>query len=689
MPNTNHNLKADDFIELGLKPALAEELAQGLKRFAESVLTAPERWSRISRRLLKPSYPFDVHRLVFNAVFKGWDETKGPPPVWIPDNIDTSNISWLMKASGNTDYKQLYEWSIRERSAFLQAMIQRLGIRFQRNYSTLLDITAGVDNARWLPEARFNIVDSCFAASDESPAVLYQKRGEVIRTVTIGQLRALAFRVANGLVTVGIKPGDIIAIDMPMGVEAVAILLGAIANGCNIATIADTFSSQEIEKRLKLTRPKCIFTQDFRNRRSEKPALYEKVKSANSPRAVVLPLFGDSPLKLRDRDLSWEQFLSDKDTFTTVTRSPADPVCILFSSGTTAEPKAIPWDQTTPIKSAIDGHLHHDIRPGDIICWPTNLGWMMGPWLVFSSLINRAAMALHYGAPTSKDFAGFVQDAAVSMLGVVPSIVASWRASQCLDGCDWSRIRVFSSTGECSNPQDMFYLMAQAGYKPVVEYCGGTEIGGAYITGTVVQPAIPGTFSTPALGSEWVILDDNNHPADEGEVFLIPPAMGLSQSLINFRHHDVYFADTPAGPKGKQLRRHGDRMMRLANGYFKALGRMDDTMNLAGMKVGARWIEETVNEVAGVQETAAISIPPPEGGPEKLVIYAVKAEDEKTDSQKLRLQMQSEIKKRLNPLFRIHAVHIVEKLPRTASKKVMRRALREMYTSGYSHTPSK
>ena len=159
---------------------------------------------------------------------------------------------------------------------------------------------------------------------------------------------------------------------------------------------------------------------------------------------------------------------------------------MLFSSGTTGEPKAIPWTHLTPIKAAMDAHFHHDVHPEDILAWPTNLGWMMGPWLIYSSLLNGAALALYDDRPTDAAFGRFVQDAGVTMLGVVPSMVAAWRSSGCLEGLDWSAVSRFSSTGEASNPDDMAWLMHVSGDKPVLEYCGGTEIGGAYLCGSMV-----------------------------------------------------------------------------------------------------------------------------------------------------------------------------------------------------------
>jgi acetyl-CoA synthetase len=225
----------------------------------------------------------------------------------------------------------------------------------------------------------------------------------------------------------------------------------------------------------------------------------------------------------------------------------------------------------------------------------------------------------------------------------------------------------------------MLFLMSRAGYKPVIEYCGGTEIGGAYITGTVVQHSAPATFSTPALGSDLAILDEEGRPANRGEVFLIPPSMGLSLKMLNRDHHEEYYAGTPKGPQGQLLRRHGDQMQRFANGYVRAEGRADDCMNLGGIKLSARQIEEVVGSVEGVAETAAVAVSPPAGGPSMLVVYAVLTGQKKWIAAELRAAMQQAITARLNPLFKVHDVVVAEALPRTASNKVMRRTLRAEY----------
>ncbi|HZO15346.1 MAG TPA: AMP-binding protein, partial [Polyangiaceae bacterium] len=404
--------------------------------------------------------------------------------------------------------------------------------------------------------------------------------------------------------------------------------------------------------------------------------LYARVIEAGAPRSIVIPAGAELALELRDGDSAWASFVSSAAPATEFHIDDVEATTnILFSSGTTGDPKAIPWTQLTPIKAAADAWGHHDIRPGDVVAWPTNLGWMMGPWLIYASLLNNAAMALYYGSPLERGFGAFVQDARVTMLGVVPSLVKAWRSSGCLDGLDWSAIRCFSSTGEASTPDEMLWLMACAGNKPIIEYCGGTEIGGGYITGTVVQPQAPSTFSTPALGCDIVLIDVEEN---KGELALLPPMLGSSNRLLNGDHHGVYFEGMPAGPQGQVLRRHGDEMEHLGGGYYRAHGRVDDTMNLGGIKTSSAEIERACNSVDGVLETAAIAVEPPGGGPSQLVVYAVLTQ--RIPPETLRSAFQKAIVQSLNPLFKVHDVVIIDALPRTASNKVMRRVLRKQYS---------
>jgi len=575
------DISAEELVDLGLDGSVARGMAEEVNSLLRSA-PAAQCWQAISRRVLRPCHPFSVHRLLYETVFAGWDGERGPRPAWSPTEQlqRATNIGKLMQSRGFRTYEDLRRWAAENREQFWELMVERLGVRFRRPPSRIMDPSSDVTCPRWLTDAELNIVDSCFDAPADATAIVYRTKSGATSTWSYGTLLQWTNRVAGGLVERGFEPGDAVGVCLPMTAESVAIYLGIIKAGCVAVSIADSFAPEGIAARLKLGRAKGVFTQDYDVRGGRPRPLYEKVVRALAPTTVVVPSGDPTPCELRETDLRWEELLSSNDGFDSVPRAPDDHTNVLFSSGTTGEPKAIPWTQTTPIKCAADAYLHHDVQPGDVLAWPTNLGWMMGPWLIYASSVNRASMALYYGAPTGRGFCEFVQDAKVTMLGVVPSLVKTWRNAQCAEGLDWSPVKAFSSTGECSYPDDMLYLMSLAGYKPIIEYCGGTEIGGAYITGTMAQPASPSTFSTPALGLDFTVLDENGAECDNGEVFLIPPSIGLSNELLNRDHHEVYFGGTPPRPDGTRLRRHGDQIERLPGGYFRAHGRVDDTMNL-------------------------------------------------------------------------------------------------------------
>ncbi len=602
-------------------------------------------------------------------------------PLWIPDEATTarSNIHAAMQSQSFSSYQELYRWSIDQRAEFWEHVVRTLGIRFEQPARCMVDLGNDPTSPTWLPDARWNIAESCFQTYPDSPAIVYGKCEGSLQTLSYGDVHGLANAVASGLRRLGLQPGDAVAIFMPMTALSVSVYLGIILAGCVVVSIADSFSAEQVRTRLQIGQAKAIFTVACFQRGNKRLPLHERVVAAEGPRAILVEAPTLKDVEPRTDDLSWYEFLGDPAWNEVCYGTSQTPINLLFSSGTTGEPKAVPWDHTTPIKAASDAHFHHDLHPGDVVAWPTNLGWMMGPWLIFSTMINGGTIALFEGSPLDKAFGQFIQDARVNMLGIIPSMVSHWRRSGCMTDFDWSAIRVFSSTGECSNPDDMQYLSQLADGKPVIEYCGGTELGGGYITSTVVQPNFPSTFSTPALGSDLVLLDEENQASDRGEVFLVPPGIGLSQRLVNRDHQAVYHQDVPVGPQGETLRRHGDLMLAIGNGYFRALGRADDTMNLGGIKISAAEIERVLLGVGGVEEVAAIASTPPDGGPDRLILCVGADPSALPNAAELQAAMQQAIKEKLNPLFKIQDLYLLDRLPRTASNKIMRRQLRESY----------
>lgn len=306
----------------------------------------------------------------------------------------------------------------------------------------------------------------------------------------------------------------------------------------------------------------------------------------------------------------------------------------------------------------------------------------MGPILLYSCFLTGATLALYHGSPLGRDFGKFVQDAGVTILGTVPSLVKMWKSTQCMEGLDWTKIRSFGSTGETSNVDDDLWLSSKSFYSPIIECCGGSELSSAYVQGNHLQPQAFGAFSNASMTTGFVILDDHGvpHPDDlpcAGEVGLFPVYMGATDRLLNADHEEVYFKGMPAY-KGVQLRRHGDIIKRTVGGYYVVQGRADDTMNLGGIKTSSVEIERVCDRAdESILETAAISVAPPTSGPEQLVVLVVLKKGYEAEPNNLKMKFSKAIQGNLNPLFKVSYVKIVAEFPRTASNKLLRRVLRD------------
>ncbi|KAM7502893.1 hypothetical protein LguiB_001797 [Lonicera macranthoides] len=762
----------------------------------------------VARRLLEPSHPHALHQLLYYAVYHNYPvSVNGPPLYWFPSltcpNIDLrsqsncTNLGRLMETHGTKLLGASYKDPISSFSLFQKFSVQHpeespslqftrliywsialkeLSIMFCKAPNSILDTS---DNSKpggtWFSGALMNIAECCLQSTscprkeDDSLAIVWRDEGygdTDVNHTTLRELREQVMLVANALDAMFSK-GDAIAIDMPMTVNAVVLYLAIIYAGLVVVSIADSFAAKEIATRLRVSKAKAIFTQDFIVRGHRRFPLYSflcpsahahnitpkfmkqdilenyafrwlkvlimtteymefvldrtnfldgsmhysspkpsgeewnnfvqsssnmkvlRVVEAAPNKAIVIPATRkDLNIQLRKQDLSWKDFLSSvrhlsRPNYCSPVYQPSDSVTnILFSSGTTGDPKAIPWTQVSPIRCAAEAWGQLDVQAGDVFCWPTNLGWVMGPVLIYSCFLSGATLALYHGSPLDFGFGKFVQDAGVTILGTVPSLVKTWKTTKCMEGLDWTKIKLFGSTGEASNIDDDLWLSSRAYYKPIVECCGGTELASSYVQGNLLQPQAFGAFSSASMTTGFVILDEHGipYPEDEacvGEVGLFPLYMGATDRLLNADHEEVYFKGMPMY-KGMQLRRHGDILKRTIGGYFVVQGRADDTMNLSGIKTSSVEIERVCEQAdESILETAAVSAAPASGGPEQLAVFVVLKKGHNTEPDMLRTKFSRAIQNNLNPLFKVSFVKIAAEFPRTASNKLLRRVLRD------------
>ncbi|KAH0733705.1 hypothetical protein KY285_009412 [Solanum tuberosum] len=703
----------EDLVRAGVGEEEAKWLMAELKAAIAKVgFSQKELWREVTaRKLLKPSHPHPLHQLLYYSVYHNYHN--GPPLYWFPSLIESryTNLGRIMeihcpKLFGASyedpisSFKEFQRFSVQHPEIYWSIVLKELPIHFLEAPKCILDTSdKSKRGGNWLPGSVLNIAESCVRSSnysnkqDDCVAIVWREEGnddKEVNCMTLKQLREQVMTVANALDNMFSK-GDAIAIDMPMTVTAVVIYLAIVLAGFVVVSIADSFAAQEIAVRLRVSNAKAIFTQDSIVRGCRRFPLYSRVIEAAPLKAIVIPATGeDVQVQLRNQDLSWKDFLAGvshlprPNCYFPVYQSIESVTNILFSSGTTGDPKAISWTHLSPIRCTADSWAHLDIQSGDVFCYPTNLGWVMGPVLLYSCFLTGATLALYHGSPLDHGFGKFVQDAGVTVLGTVPSLVKTWKSTGCMKGLDWTRIRMFASTGEASNVDDDLWLSSRVYYKPIIECCGGTELSSSYIMGNLLQPQAFGAFSSATMSTGFIILDEDGHPYPDdqacvGEIGLFPTYMGATDRLLNADHEKVYFEGMPTY-KEMQLRRHGDILKRTIGGYLVVNGRADDTMNLGGIKTSSIEIERVCDGAdESVLETAAVSAAPPNGGPEQLAIFVVVKEGMNISPDTLKKRFSRAIQSNLNPLFKVRWVKIVGMLPRTASNKLLRRVLREQW----------
>lgn len=703
----------EDLVRAGVGEEEAKWLMAELQAAIAQVGFSPkEIWREVTaRKLLKPSHPHTLHQLLYYSVYYNYHN--GPPLYWFPSLNESrcTNLGRIMethcpKLFGESykdpisSFKEFQRFCVQHPEIYWSIVLKELPIHFLEAPKCILDISdKSKRGGNWLPGSVLNIAESCVCSSnydnkqDDCVAIVWREEGnddKEVNCMSLKQLREQVMMVANALANMFSK-GDAIAIDMPMTVTAVIIYLAIVFAGFAVVSIADSFAAQEIAVRLRVSNAKAIFTQDSIVRGGRRFPLYSRVIEAAPLKAIVIPATGeDVQVQLRNQDLSWKDFLASvshlprPDYYFPVYQYIDSVTNILFSSGTTGDPKAILWTHLSPIRCVADAWAHLDIQAGDVYCYPTNLGWVMGPVLLYSCFLTGATLALYHGSPLDHGFGKFVQDAGVTVLGTVPSLVKTWKSTGCMEGLDWTKIRMFVSTGEASNVDDDLWLSSRVYYKPIIECCGGTELSSSYIIGSPLQPQAFGAFSCASMSTGFVILDEDGRPYPDdqacvGEIGLFPIYMGASDRLLNADHEKVYFEGMPTY-KDMQLRRHGDILQRTIGGYLVVQGRADDTMNLGGIKTSSIEIERVCDGADDrVLETAAVSAAPPSGGPEQLAIFVVVKEGMIVSPDTLKKRFSRAIQRNLNPLFKVRSVKIVGMLPRTASNKLLRRVLREQW----------
>ena len=616
--------------------------------------------------------------------------------VWEPhaDWIAESNLQRFMDRHGIASYDALMQRATDDVGWFWEAALDDLGIAFYTDYDQILDQSKGVPFASWCIGGKMNIVHNCLDKWQDTErrtqdALRWEAEDGTTRTLTYGELYAEVNRCANALRALGLGKGDAIGLYMPMTPEICIAFLAIAKIGGVILPLFSGYGPEAVATRLSGGKAKAVFTADGFARRGKPIRMKDTMDAAlaQCPTVahVIVHRYQDLDVLMEDgRDQWWHDVMAGHGTDAPTERTAAeDTVMIIYTSGTTGRPKgAVHTHCGFPVKGTQDMYHSMDLKPGECMYWMSDMGWMMGPWLVFGTLCIGATMVFYDGAPDYPD-AGRLWDLVerhqVTHLGISPTLIRALKAhgTAPIARYDVSGLRAVGSTGSPWDPESWRWLFTNVlnGEKPILNYSGGTEISGGILCGNFFTPLKPGAFSGPVPGMDADVVDTEGKPVrgEVGELVIRQPWIGMTRSFWedDERYLDSYWR------RFDGLWVHGDFAAIDEDGLWYILGRSDDTIKVAGKRLGPAEVEALMNAHNAVAESAAIGVPHKVKGQE-LVVYVV-LQGGHAPTEDLRQTLRATITDAMGKPLRPREIRFTDALPKTRNAKVMRRVIRATY----------
>jgi acetyl-CoA synthetase len=621
----------------------------------------------------------------------------GQPVVWQPDpaEVAQTNLAAFMARHGIPTYAGLLRRAADDVGWFWDAVLADLAIEFYRPYTTVFDPTPGSAFPRWCVDGEMNIVHNCLdkwlaTPVRDRPALHWEGEEGVTRTLTYAELAAEVNRCANALRSLGLGKGDAVGLFMPMIPELLVAFLAIIKIGGIILPLFSGYGPGALVARLADADARALITADGLLRRGQpvpmKPIADEALAAVPSLQHVIVVRRAGLPDVpwTGGRDHWWHDLVPPQSPEAPTERTSAEDVLmVIYTSGTTGKPKgAVHTHCGFPIKAAQDMRQPMDLKQGETIFWLTDMGWMMGPWLVFGSLLNAATMVFYDGAPDYPDGGRLWQLVArhrVTHLGVSPTLIRSLRplGPGLVAAADVSSLRMIGSTGSPWDPETWLWLFHTVlnGRKPIVNYSGGTEISGGIVCGNFLTPLKPCAFGGPIVGmdADVVDADGNSLRGAVGELVVRQPWIGMTRGF--WRDDERYFNTYWNRIPGVWV--HGDFAAIDEDGLWYILGRSDDTIKVAGKRLGPAEVEAILNTHPAVKESAAIGVPHPVKDQEVVAFCVLNAGHE--PSEELRGVLLNLVTAELGKPLKPRDVRFVEALPKTRNAKVMHRVIRAAY----------
>ncbi len=617
--------------------------------------------------------------------------------LWRPGEEEAARcrLRRFMDRHGIASLEELQRRSTEQLEWFWGAVLEDLGIEFYEPYSRLLDLSRGKPWARWCVAGKMNIAHNCLDKWMGTPvrdrAALRwegEEKGQS-RIFTYGDLSREVNRFTNALRTLGLKKGDTVGLFMPMVPEVAVALLGTVKMGAIALPLFSGYGAAAVASRLADAEAKVLVTADGFYRRGRKvlmkPIADEAVSQVPSVKhLLVTRRLGEEIPWTRGRDHWWDELVRRQPGHAETERTEAeDPLMIIYTSGTTGRPKgALHTHCGFPIKAAQDMAHGLDLRESDTLHWVTDMGWMMGPWEVFGTTLLGATMVFYDGAldyPDADRLWSLVAGHAVTVLGVSPTLVRSLMryGVEPVGRHDLSSLRILGSTGEPWNPDPWrwFFETVGKGRLPIINYSGGTEVSGGLVMGNLLTPLKPCAFSGPVPGIAADVVDEQGHSVRNqvGELVVRQPWIGMTRGFWKDpdRYIQTYWSRFP------DTWVHGDWATVDEDGLWYILGRSDDTIKIAGKRLGPAEAESVLVGHPAVSEAAAIGVPDPIKG-EALVCFCVLKPGQRP-SEELREELKNRVARHLGKPLKPETLRFVAELPKTRNAKVMRRVIRTSY----------
>jgi acetyl-CoA synthetase len=599
--------------------------------------------------------------------------------IWEPSRawIETTNVWRFMDRLGFADREEFLRFSRDQPERFWDETMREMRIEWFEPYHQVVDASRGPEWTRWFLGGRLNIAHNCldrWAGTDRVACIWEGENGDT-RTITFAELSAEANRVANGLLALGLEAGDRVAMCMPMVPEILSIFYGCFKAGMAVVPIFAGFGTGAIAARLEDSGARVLFTAGRLQRRGKLLPLVEKMPPI-AGHTIVLEVGRVSGLP--SRTLAWEDFLRAEaaEAITASLESEALAL-ILYTSGTTGKPKGtVHTHAGTLAQTGKELWLAFDHKPADRFFWLSDIGWMMGPWTVIGNHLFGGTIFLYDGAPdypTPMRLWEMIERHRLTVFGVSPTAIRML-SKHARELPRLESLRLLGSSGEPWDELAWLWYFEQVGRRrlPIINISGGTEIIGCFLFPLPIQPLKPCSLGSPAPGMAVDVVDESGAPVRLRKGYLVcrKPAPSMTRGIWNDpqRYVETYWSRFPG------MWYHGDWASVDDDGHWFLHGRADESMKVAGRKMGPAEIEEAMMQHSGVAEAAVIGVPDEVKG-EAIVGYAVAKPGFSVDP----AAVCATVAEVMGAAFRPREVIVIAELPKTQSGKIVRRLMRQKY----------